>query len=77
MQEPRRQAGGNQARRRHRDHDNQLKVSRDLLCSNLMKKFLKVDMRSSSRIVFRDSKGKLEQRSRSRGNRARSKVSIR
>src|SRR6266480_3534037 len=29
----------------------------------LMKKFLKADTRSSSRIVFRDSKGKLEQRS--------------
>src|SRR5881394_4191736 len=43
----------------------------------LMKKFLKVDTRSSSEIVFRDSKGKREQRSRSRRNRARSKVSIR
>src|SRR5438093_1336133 len=43
----------------------------------LMKKFLKVDTRSSSGIVFRDSKGKREQRSRSRRNRARSKVSIR
>src|SRR5439155_281932 len=29
----------------------------------LMKKFLKADTRSSSRIVFRESKGKLEQRS--------------
>ncbi len=43
----------------------------------LMKKFLKVGTRSSSGIVFRDSKGKREQRSRSRRNRARSKVSIR
>jgi nicotinamidase-related amidase len=43
----------------------------------LMKKFLKADTRSSSRIVFRDSKGKLEQRSRPRRNRARLKVSIR
>src|SRR5512133_3976942 len=43
----------------------------------LMKKFLKADTRSSSRIVFRDSKGKLEQRSRSRRNTAHSKVSIR
>ena len=43
----------------------------------LMKKFLKADTRSSSRIVFRDSKNKLEQRSRSRRNRARLKVSIR
>jgi nicotinamidase-related amidase len=43
----------------------------------LMKKFLKADTRSSSRIVFRDSKHKLEQRSRSRRNRARLKVSIR
>src|SRR5258708_976551 len=43
----------------------------------LMKKFLKADTRSSSRIVFRDSKRKLEQRSRSRRNTARSKVSIR
>ena len=31
----------------------------------LMKKFLKADTRSSSRIVFRDSKVQLEQRSRS------------
>ncbi len=43
----------------------------------LMKKFLKVDTRSSSGIVFRDSKGKREQRSRSMRNRARSKVSSR
>src|SRR5436190_12022238 len=43
----------------------------------LMKKFLKADTRPSSRIVFRDSKGKLEQRSRSRRNTARSKVLIR
>lgn len=43
----------------------------------LMKKFLKADTQSSSRIVFHDSKGKLEQRSRPRRNRARSKVSIR
>jgi nicotinamidase-related amidase len=43
----------------------------------LMKKFLKADTRSSSRILFRDSKNKLEQRSRSRRNTARSKVSIR
>src|SRR6266567_9395325 len=35
----------------------------------LMKKFLKVDTRSSSGIVLRDSKGKREQRSRSRRNR--------
>jgi nicotinamidase-related amidase len=47
------------------------------LALRLMKKFLKADTRSSSRIVFRDSKGKLEQRSRPRRNRARSKVSIR
>ena len=38
---------------------------------------LKADTRSSSRILFRDSKGKAEQRSRSRRNTARSKVSIR
>ena len=31
MQEPRSQAGGNQARRRHRDRGNSLKVSRDLI----------------------------------------------
>src|SRR5947208_420113 len=43
----------------------------------LMKKFLEADTRSSSGIVFRDSKGKLEQRSRSRRNTAHSKVSIR
>ena len=42
----------------------------------LMKKFLKADTRSSSRILFRDSKGKQEQRNRSSGNRARTKVSI-
>jgi nicotinamidase-related amidase len=47
------------------------------LSLRLMKKFLKADTRSSSRIVFRDSKNKLEQRSRSRPNTARSKVSIR
>jgi nicotinamidase-related amidase len=47
------------------------------LALRLMKKFLKADTCSSSRIVFRDSKGKLEQRSRSKRNRSRSKVSIR
>src|SRR4029453_5172887 len=47
------------------------------LALRLMKKFLKADTRSSSKIAFRDSKGKLEQRSRPRRNRARSKVSIR
>jgi hypothetical protein len=31
MQEPRSQAGGNQARRRHRERGNSLKVSRDLI----------------------------------------------
>ena len=41
-----------------------------------IRKFLKTDTRSSSRIVFRDSKGKLEQRSHPRRNSARSKVSI-
>src|SRR4029434_9295582 len=43
----------------------------------LMRKCLKRDTRSSSRIVFRDSKGKPEQSSRSKRNTARSKVSIR
>jgi hypothetical protein len=43
----------------------------------LMKKFLKADTRSSSRILFRDSKGTPEQRNRLRGNRTRSKVSVR
>ena len=43
----------------------------------LMKKFLKADTRSSSKILFRDSKGKSKQRHRLRGNRIRSKVSIR
>jgi nicotinamidase-related amidase len=44
---------------------------------SLMKKFLKADTRSSSRILFRDSKSKPEQRNRLRGNRTRSKVSVR
>jgi hypothetical protein len=35
MQEPRRQPGGNQARRRHRDRGNSLKVSRDLIVLRL------------------------------------------
>ena len=43
----------------------------------LMNKFLEADTRSSSGIVFRDSKDKREQHGRSRRNRARSKVSIR
>ena len=47
------------------------------LALRLMKKFLKADTRPSSRIVFHDSKGKLEQRSRSRRTMAHSNVSIR
>ena len=43
----------------------------------LMKKFLKADTRRSSRISFRDSKGKREQRNRMSHNSARSRVSIR
>jgi nicotinamidase-related amidase len=42
----------------------------------LMKKFLKVDTRSSSRIVFRDSEDKLRHRGRSRRRSASSKDSI-
>jgi nicotinamidase-related amidase len=43
----------------------------------LMKKFLKADTCSSSRIVFHDSKDKLEHRCHSRPNRLRSKGSFR